>query len=106
MEVRIHPTHKRYTRLGVGLLALPAGLAGIASVLGLLSATSMLLAFGVSAAFLLPWILWRNIRCQCPQCGAWLRVDRESGRSRGGPQLFRCNPSDILWDDQMERGTG
>jgi hypothetical protein len=104
MNVRIHPTHKRVTHTGVGLLALPAVLAAVASVVGVLSANWVFIAFALSAALLLPWILWRNTRCKCLQCGAWLRLHRDSGRPPGGPQLFRCERCEILWDDQMRRG--
>ena len=106
MLVRIHPTHRFYTQLEVGLLALPAVMAGFAAVLGLAGADLVLLAFGISAALLLAWILWRNTSCRCPQCGARLRVDRESGRPPGGAQQFRCQACEILWDDRMQRGAG
>jgi hypothetical protein len=106
MDIRAHPRHKRDTQAGVAILALPAVLAGVASVSGLLGPNWVLVALAISAALLLPWIIWRNTRCKCPRCGSRLRVDRDSGRSPGGPQLFRCWQCEILWDDQMQRGTG
>jgi hypothetical protein len=106
MNIQIHPTHKRHTQAGVALLSLPAVVVAVAGVVGYVSASWVLAAFAVSAVFLLPWILWRNTRCKCPQCGSWLRADRDSERPPGGPQLFRCYRCEILWDDQMERGVG
>ena len=105
-NVRIHPTHKRYTSLVIGLLGFPVVLASIATVLGVVSANWLLLVFGVCALLALPWILWWNLLCRCPQCGHWLRVDRSQGRAPGGAQLFRCARCDILWDDGMQRGAG
>jgi predicted Zn finger-like uncharacterized protein len=104
MDIQIHPTHRRITHTGVVLLALPAVFASVATAIGLVGAGWVLIAFGSSAALLFPWIIWRNTCCRCPRCGAWLRVDRDSGRPPGGPQLFRCNRCEVLWDDQMRRG--
>jgi hypothetical protein len=106
MNVQIHPTHKRETQIGVALLSLPGVVAGVAGLADLLRPVWIVVGLAVSAILLLPWILWRNTRCQCPQCGSWLRIDRHCGRPVAGAQLFLCNQCQILWDDRMERDGG
>jgi hypothetical protein len=103
LNVHIHPTHKRETQIGVAVLSLPGVLAALAGVAGLLGPTSVIVGLATSAMLLLPWIVWRNTRCQCPQCGARLRIDPDSGRPPGSAQLFLCRQCLILWDDRMER---